>query len=49
MQKLINNYRAVPTDANKAKIQSYLRKHPMAVCMLIPTEFQFLKTIGINL
>ena len=49
MQKIINAYRAAPTDANKAKIQSYLRKHPMAVCMLMPAEFQFLKTIGINL
>ena len=49
MQKIINTYRAAPTDANKAKIQSYLRKHPMAVCMLMPAEFQFLKTIGINL
>lgn len=49
MQKLINTYRAAPTEANKTKLQSYLRKHPMAVCMLMPAEFQFLKTIGISL
>lgn len=49
MQKLINTYRAAPTEANKAKLQSYLRKHPMAVCMLLPNEFQFLHSAGFNI
>ena len=49
MQKLINTYRAAPTDANKVKLQAYLRKHPMAVCMLLPAEFQFLRNAGFNI
>lgn len=49
MQKLINTYRAAPTEANKAKLQSYLCKHPMAVCMLMPAEFQFLRNAGFNI
>ena len=49
MQKLINTYRAAPTYANKVKLQAYLRKHPMAVCMLLPAEFQFLRNAGFNI
>lgn len=43
MTKLLNTYRAVPTAANRAKLQAYLNKHMMAVCMASPDEVAFLK------
>jgi hypothetical protein len=43
MTKLINTYRAVPTAANRAKLQKYLDKHMMAACMASPEEMAFLK------
>lgn len=49
MQKLIAAYRTAPTDVNKAKLQAYVRKHSMAVCLLMPAEIQYLKNIGINI
>jgi hypothetical protein len=43
MSKLINSYRAIPTMANRAKLQKYLATHMMAVCMASPDEVAFLK------
>jgi hypothetical protein len=43
MTKLINTYRAVPTAANRAKLQKYLAKHMMATCMASADELAFLK------
>jgi hypothetical protein len=43
MTKLLNTYRASPTAANRAKLQGYLNKHMMAVCMASPEEVAFLK------
>ena len=43
MTKLLNNYRATPTAANRAKLQNYLNKHMMAVCMASTEEMAFLK------
>ena len=44
MDKLIAKYRAVPTPANRAKLQAYLDNHMMAVCMATPENLAFLKT-----
>ena len=43
MSKLITTFRAVPTDANRAKLQKYLDKHMMAICMASADEVAFLK------
>ena len=43
MTKLINTYRANPTPSNRAKLQAYLAKHMMAVCLATPEEIAFLK------
>lgn len=43
MRKLINIYRALPSPSNRAKLQTYLNKHTMAVCLATPEEVAFLK------
>lgn len=43
MSKLINNFRKCPTPSNRAKLQAYLQKHMMAVCMATEQEIAFLK------
>ena len=43
MDKLINQYRATPTPANRAKLQTYINKHMMAVCMATIEDVAFLK------
>ena len=43
MNKLINQYRAMPSPANRVKLQAYLDKHMMAVCMASVDEVAFLK------
>lgn len=43
MTKLINAYRNIPSPANRAKLQAYLKKHMMAACMATPEEVAFLK------
>ena len=44
MQKLINVFRACPSPSNRVKLQNYLNKHMMAVCMATPEELHFLKS-----
>lgn len=44
MHKLINAYRTAPTPSNRTKLQNYLNKHMMAVCLATPEELAFLKT-----
>ena len=44
MSKLITLYRAVPTEANRNKLQRYLNAHMMAVCMASVEEIAFLKS-----
>lgn len=46
MQRLLNIYRTTPTPANHAKLQAYLNKHMMAVCMATPEDIAFLKANG---
>ena len=43
MSKLINAYRALPTTSNRNKLQNYLNKHMMAVCMATAEEIAFLR------
>jgi len=43
MTKLINTYRKLPSPANRAKLQAYLQKHMMALCLAQPEEIEFLK------
>jgi hypothetical protein len=43
MSKLINAYRKLPTMANRDKLQKYLNKHQMAVCMATTEEIAFLR------
>lgn len=46
MTKLLNTYRKLPMPSNRAKLQNYLNKHPMAVCMASAEEIEFLKAHG---
>ena len=41
--KLINAYRKMPSPTNRAKLQAYLDKHMMAICMIKPEDVAFLK------
>lgn len=43
MSKLIAAYQFNPTDANRAKLQAYIRKHMMSLCCATPEEITFLK------
>jgi len=43
MTKLINAYRKMPSPTNRAKLQAYLDKHMMAICMATPEDVAFLK------
>jgi hypothetical protein len=43
MSKLITAYRKLPSPTNRAKLQTYLNKHMMAVCLASPEELAFLK------
>jgi hypothetical protein len=43
MSKLITAYRNLPTPTNRAKLQAYLNKHMMAVCLASPEEIAFLR------
>jgi hypothetical protein len=43
MNKLLLAFRALPSSSNRAKLQRYLDKHPMALCMATPEEVAFLR------
>ena len=43
MQRLLNIYRTTPTPANHAKLQAYLNKHMMAVCLASIEDIAFLR------
>lgn len=49
MKKLLEQYRKVPSPTNRAKLQAYLNKHMMAVCIATPEDQQFLKTHGFTI
>ena len=48
MQKLIEKFRANPSDANKERLQKYLDKHMMATCLLTASDITFLCEHGIR-
>ena len=48
MTKLISQYRAMPSLANRIKLQTYLNKHMMAVCMASVDDVAFLKANEFN-
>jgi hypothetical protein len=43
MKKLLESYKKVPSPTNRAKLQNYLNKHMMAVCMAAQEDIAFLK------
>ena len=43
MSKFLAAFRAAPTAANRTKLQKYLDKHMMAICMASDEEVAFLK------
>jgi hypothetical protein len=43
MSKLINAYRKLPSPSNRVKLQNYLNKHMMAVCMASIEDIAFLR------
>lgn len=43
MQKLLNAYRKLPSPSNRAKLQAYLNKHMMAVCLASIEDIAFLR------
>ena len=46
MNKLLEAFIANPTEKTRAKLQAYINKHMMAVCMLTPEQQQVLKSNG---
>lgn len=43
MTRLINAYRALPSLRNRSKLQAYLDKHQMAICLATLEEVAFLR------
>ena len=43
MSKLINSYRKCPTMKNRSRLQAYIERHPMAICVATAEEIHFLK------
>lgn len=46
MSKLIRNFVAYPSDEARLRLQKYLTRHPMAVCLATPEEKQILNANG---
>ena len=44
MNKLINTYRKCPSPANREKLQRYINRHMMAICIASADDIAFLKT-----
>jgi hypothetical protein len=49
MLKLLEAFLANPNDKARAKLQAYLNKHMMAVCMATPEQNAFLRANGFKL
>ena len=43
MKRLLESFRKVPSPGNRDKLQKYLDKHMMAVCMASPEDIAFLR------
>ena len=48
MHKLIETYRKLPSPSNRNKLQQYLNKHMMALCMASAEDIAFLKAHQFN-
>ena len=48
MNKLLNAFRAEPSEANRVKLAKYLQKHMMALCLASSEEIAFLKANGFS-
>jgi len=42
MSKLINTYRKLPSMKNRSRLQAYIERHPMAICVATAEEISFL-------
>jgi hypothetical protein len=42
MNKLIENFKRLPSPLNRAKLQNYLNNHKMAICLATPNQQAFL-------
>jgi hypothetical protein len=49
MNKLLNTYKAEPTESNRIKLQKYINKHMMAICCAPLEDQQFLKLNGFTI
>jgi hypothetical protein len=49
MAKLITAFITAPTDAARARLQKYINKHMMSVCLLTPSETAYLRANGFKL
>ena len=43
MKKLLETFRANPTDANRVKLQTYIDRHMMAICLASADDVAFLR------
>jgi hypothetical protein len=43
MKKLLESYKKLPSPSNRTKLQNYLNKHMMAICMASQEDIAFLK------
>lgn len=43
MSTLIAQYRKLPSPSNRQRLQAYLDRHPMAICLASPIDLRFLK------
>jgi hypothetical protein len=44
MTRLINTYRKLPSMKNRSRLQAYIERHPMAICVATAEEISFLLT-----
>ena len=46
MSKLIRKFVSYPSEEARLRLQKYLARHPMAICLATPEEKQILKSNG---
>jgi hypothetical protein len=44
MHKLLEQFKADPSEKNRVKLLNYLNKHMMAICIASPDDQKFIKT-----
>lgn len=48
MKKLIEKFKDEPNEHNRNRLQLYIRKHPMAICMISIEDANFLTDNGLR-